>query len=78
MGDDRIENAIARIETALARIEAARPLRSEKSDAPAPDTSDAAGGPARVLALVNSHEKLREDVAETLRDLDELIAGLEE
>jgi HAMP domain-containing protein len=64
----RIEQAITRIEAALTRLETARPA----APAPAPENS------ARVLALVDSHEKLREEVADTLRDLDALIAELEE
>ncbi len=32
---------------------------------------------ARVMALVNSHEKLREEVADTLGELDALIEELE-
>lgn len=66
MDDSRIEQAVARIETALARIAAIQPTRAED-----------AGASARVIELVNTHEKLREDVAETLRDLDRLIGQLE-
>ena len=33
---------------------------------------------ARVVELVNAHEKLREQVSETLRELDDLIGKLEE
>jgi hypothetical protein len=36
-----------------------------------------AGGSARVVELVNAHEKLREQVAESLRELDNLIGQLE-
>ena len=32
---------------------------------------------ARVMELVNAHEKLREEVSDTLRDLDTLIDELE-
>ncbi|MEM8726318.1 MAG: hypothetical protein AAGE86_12425 [Pseudomonadota bacterium] len=32
---------------------------------------------ARVMALVNSHEKLREEVADTLGELDALLEELE-
>lgn len=69
MDNSRIEQAMTRIEAALARIAAAR-----ASDAP--QTGTAAS--ARVVELVNTHEKLREEVAETLRDLDALIGQLED
>lgn len=62
-----MSHALARIEAAMARIEAARMA----------DSGSAAPGTARVIALVNTHEKLREEVAETMRDLDGLIAQLE-
>ena len=64
MEGSRIEQAVQRIETALARIgEAADTLR------PAPPS---------VSSLVVRHENLREQVTSSLRDLDELIEGLEE
>jgi len=66
MSDNRIEQAMARIEAALARIAAAQA-----------SAGHGVGASARVIELVNTHEKLREDVAETLRDLDTLIAQLE-
>lgn len=66
MSDTRIEQAMARIEAALARIAAAQA-----------SAGNGAGASARVIELVNTHEKLREDVTETLRDLDTLIAQLE-
>lgn len=69
MGKGRIEQAIGRIEAALARHETARP-------AAACDNGNPEGSP-RLLAVIDSHEKLREEVAETLRDLDSLIAELE-
>lgn len=71
MDDIRIRSALERIEAALARIDAARAAQARSA------TSDPEGEPsgtARVIALVNTHEKLREEVAETLRDLDGLIA----
>ncbi len=67
MTSARIDQAIARIESALSRIDAAKTQDTSSSD-------DA----ARVTALVNSHEQLREDVAETLRDLDKVIAELDQ
>jgi hypothetical protein len=69
MDNSRIEQAMTRIEAALARIAAAR----------GPDTPQTgAAASARVVELVNTHEKLREEVAETLRDLDALIGQLED
>ncbi len=43
-------------------------------------SEDARGtnGSARVVELVNVHEKLREQVAESLRELDDLLAQLED
>ncbi len=71
MSAERIDSAIKRIEAALERIEAAR-------DAAGDAGGKAAGGSARVIGLVNTHEKLREQVAETLRELDDVLAKLEE
>lgn len=64
------ENAIARIEAALARIARASEAR--------PSGEAAAGQPANVAALVNEHERMREDVAGTIRELDKLIEELEQ
>ncbi len=69
MVEDRIELALARIEAAMTRMAAARPD-------PAAKRSDN-GSSARIMALVNDHEKLREEVAETLSDLDSLIEELD-
>lgn len=66
MNTSRMDQALARIETALERIAAARP-----------GPADSPAASARVIELVNTHEKLREEVAETLRDLDSLIDQLE-
>lgn len=71
MTDARIAAALDRIEAALARIDAAR-------DSMAGNEARAGGGSARVVELVNVHEKLREQVAESLRELDELLAQLED
>ncbi|MFN3988631.1 MAG: hypothetical protein ACK4IS_00060 [Erythrobacter sp.] len=68
----RIEQAITRIETALARIAAAH-----AATPPSPADTGAANS-ARVVELVNNHEKLREEVADAMRDLDALIGQLEE
>ncbi|WP_086735609.1 hypothetical protein [Erythrobacter colymbi] len=71
MSADRIAAALARIEAAMARIDAAREAAA---------SGDARGGSAsaRVVELVNVHEKLREQVAESLRELDDLLAQLED
>ncbi|WP_086608380.1 hypothetical protein [Erythrobacter donghaensis] len=69
MSAERITAALARIEAAAARIEAAREAEAE---------SKAAGASARVIELVNVHEKLREQVADSLRELDDLLAKLED
>lgn len=71
MSADRITHAIARIETAMERIDAVR-------DKAASDGAKAGSGPAKVVELVNAHEKLREQVAESLRELDDLLAKLED
>ncbi len=71
MDADRIDHAIKRIEAAMERIDVAR-------SAVAASSAKAAGGSARVIELVNTHEKLREQVAETLRELDDVLGQLEE
>ena len=71
MSADRIERAIMRIEAAMARIETAR-------DQAAASASKVSGNSARVIELVNNHERLREHVADTLRDIDDLIAKLDD
>jgi len=71
MSADRIASALTRIEAAMARIDAARAGLGE-GDARGQSSS------ARVVELVNVHEKLREQVAESLRELDDLLAALEE
>lgn len=69
MVNDRIEQALARIEVAMNRMAAARPD-------PAAKRGDTASS-ARIMALVNDHERMREEVAETLGDLDALIEELD-
>ena len=69
MGESRIVEAMTRIEAAMERIAAAR--------ASAPAKTDDTAGSAKVMALVNAHEKLREEVAETMRELDAVIEELE-
>lgn len=68
MERSRADRAVARIDSALARIEAAsEKLRASSTPAP-----------TNVLGLVNQHEKLREEVAATIRDVDQLISELEQ
>ena len=71
MLSDRIATALTRIEAAMARIDAAR-----ENLGAAEGRQGAAS--ARVVELVNVHEKLREQVADSLRELDDLLARLEE
>lgn len=71
MQSDRIDSALERIELAMARIAAAREMAQAQA-------GQSAGSSAKVVELVNTHEKLREQVAESLRELDELIGSLEE
>jgi hypothetical protein len=71
MNADRIATALARIEAAIERIDAV-------GEAAPSAEAKAAGGSARVVELVNVHERLREQVAESLRELDVLLAKLEE
>nr|WP_298927435.1 hypothetical protein [uncultured Erythrobacter sp.] len=73
MSEGRIVTAIARIEAAMERIAEARANAPSPTRASAEDT----GSSAKVMALVNAHEKLREDVADTMRELDDLIEDLE-
>ena len=70
MHADRIEGALKRIEAAMERIMAAQEAVSAQARQ--------APGSARVVELVNSHERLREQVAESLRELDQLIEQLED
>lgn len=71
MTADRIASALARIESAMTRIDAAR-------EAGIGGDGKTPGGSAKVVELVNAHEKLREQVAESLRELDDLLAQLED
>jgi hypothetical protein len=72
MDKSRINKAMTRIDAALARIAAAR------SPDDTPPGAQGAATSARVIELVNAHEKLREEVADALRDLDAMIEQLEE
>lgn len=72
MSSKRIDQAIARINTAVERIDnACSRLESQQEE------SGDGQGSARVMALVNAHEKLREEVADTIGELDAVIEELE-
>ena len=73
MSAARIEQAMARLNSALGRIDAAR---GELATAP-PSTAPDQGSSARVMAVVNGHEKLREEVADTIGQIDALIEDRE-
>ena len=73
MSASRIDQAIARINAAMERMEAARLENSTPQDAAPTDKA----GSAKVMALVNAHEKLREEVADTIGQIDALIGELE-
>ena len=78
----RINAAMARIDAARTQIDDAHAAQLEKIASTNADTQgeealdDAASG--RVIALVDAHEKLREEVAETIGQIDNLIEELEE
>lgn len=69
MEHDRADRALARLDAALARIAAAQANASRKTTDPAAS--------ARIMKLVNRHEKLREEVADALGEIDSVIATLE-
>lgn len=78
MSATRIDQAMTRITAAMSRIDAARlELKSSSEKAEKEAAPADGGGSARVMALVNAHEKLREEVADTLGELDTLIGELE-
>jgi hypothetical protein len=77
MSAARIEQAMARITAAMERIENARAgFGTDAAQPSASETGDSPGN-ARVMALVNAHEKLREEVADTIGQIDNLIEELE-
>lgn len=65
----RIASAISRIEAAMERIDSARGVLTGPG-------AKAGAGSAKVIELVNAHEKLREQVFESLRELDDVLANL--
>ncbi len=62
MSTARIETAIARIEAAMARIDAAQSRAASAGDA---------------NVTLEAHAKLRDEVAQTIGQIDALIAELE-
>ena len=74
MADSRIEQALARIDAAMTRVEAARDSVATGGSTASPEHDGA--NSTRVMALINNHERLREEVADTIRDLDTLIDEL--
>ena len=77
MSAARIEQAMARITAAMERIDNARAqIGTAPAQPEATETGDS-GSNARVMALVNAHEKLREEVADTIGQIDSLIEELE-
>ncbi|EAQ29994.1 hypothetical protein NAP1_04440 [Erythrobacter sp. NAP1] len=77
MSAARIEQAMTRLNAAMERIEAARADIEQKAGDNTGDGASNAGGSQRVMALVNAHEKLREEVADTIGQIDNLIEELE-
>lgn len=71
MKSDRTDSAINRIEAAMQRIDTA-------CDALTSADAKSGGSAARVVELVNTHERLREQVAESLREIDDLLMKLED
>jgi hypothetical protein len=65
MAGDRIEQALARLDAALGRAELAgdRLVR-------------AMADPAELARLQERHSRLKQSVAQSLRQLDEILAGL--
>ena len=83
MGESRIDRALARIDAAMMRMETAQKTArasqaAQQSTLQSTSPPSDEGSSARVMELVNAHEKLREEVADTLSDLDALIGELEE
>lgn len=77
MSASRIEQAMARINAAMSRIDGARAQIEEAPPAPPENSQSDTGSSEKVMALVNAHEKLREEVAETIGQIDTLIDELE-
>ena len=69
MSTEPVAAVMTRIDAALERIEAARHALTA--------ASAKSSGSAKVVELVNAHEKLREQVAESLRELDDVLERLD-
>lgn len=67
---------MSRITAAMERIDAARADTAAANASP-PAAEMEAKNSAKVMSLINTHEKLREEVADTLGELDALIEELE-
>ncbi|MEE4200084.1 hypothetical protein [Erythrobacter sp.] len=66
---------MSRLKAAVERIDAARlDLSAERAETGHEARADT--GSDRVLALVNAHERLREEVADTIGEIDTLIEEL--
>ena len=71
------QDALARVKAAIGRIENAA-TKIVEMPAPSPSVSESSGASsAKVTALVNKHEAMREEVAVTMRELDSIISKLE-
>ena len=68
---------MTRISAAMERIDAARAQIDDAAHASSDSDQAEGAGSARVMALVNAHEKLREEVADTIGQIDTLIEELE-
>lgn len=71
------QDALARVKAAIGRIETAA---TKIAETPAPSTAapeSSGASSAKVTALVNKHEAMREEVAVTMRELDSIISKLE-
>ncbi len=67
---------MSRITAAMERIDAARADAIGGNTVP-PAAEHEAKNSAKIMSLINTHEKLREEVADTLGELDALIEELE-
>lgn len=76
------DKVISRIDSALDRIEAASAMINSRTKIKSNGAGSAETQPlpssAKVMALINQHEAMREEVAGTLRDLDTIIGNLED
>lgn len=78
MSAARIEQAMTRIVAAMERIESAREAVGSAPGPSAQANPADAGNTAKLMSLINAHEQLREEVAETIGEIDTLIESLEQ